>query len=113
MGRSGALKPSSGSIPTYQGSQSLCITRLINSTFFSIDTCFILRDFHGSVYRLIAIHHCLLADRNYPTLRGAKIAFKRTFRDFAWGEDVEAEWSHFYPPDQDWIQEMLSIADKG
>jgi len=113
MGRSGALKPSRILTPSSQGSQRFCMSRLLNSTCFLISTCFILNYFNGSVFRLIAIKDVLLLDRNYPTLRGAKIAFKRLCQNFAWGEDVAAKWSHFYPPDQDWIQKMLTIAEKG
>lgn len=99
MGRSGSLKPASGFV----------ITRLINSTYYSIRTCFILKTINtAEFYRLLVIHDNVLADRNYPTLRGAKIAFKNQFKKFAWREDIAAEWSHFYPPDRDWLDKMLS-----
>lgn len=110
MGHSGDFKPTTRPGPIHFNKKVL-ISRLINSIYYSIGTCFIMT-ITNEVYRLLAIHgKKVLADRNYPTLRGARIAFKKQFKNLAWGDDVVAEWSHFYTPNRDWIDEMLSIAE--
>jgi len=99
--------------PTLAGQydQSVAISRLINSVYYFISTCFIMTN--KDEYRLLAFHgKKVLADSNYPTLRGARIAFRRKFKDHSWSEAVVPEWSHFYPPDRDWIEKNLSIASK-
>jgi hypothetical protein len=109
MLRSGVINPTTEPI---HSNQKVFISRLLNSVFYSIGTCFIMRmTMTDEVYRLMAIHEKkVLADGNYPTLRGARIAFRKKFKNRAWSDDVVSEWSHFYPPDRDWIEEMLSIA---
>jgi hypothetical protein len=90
--------------------QKVCISRLVNSVYFYIGTCFIMN--MPEEYRLIAIHKkTILFDKNYRTLRGARIAFRKQFKNLAWNDDVVAEWSHFYQPDRDWIDKMLSITE--
>ena len=112
MGYSGDFKPITGPI---RYNQKLFISRLLNSVFYSIGTCFIVKlTTTDEAYRLLAIHgKQVLADRNYPTLRGARISFSKQFKSLAWRDDVVSEWSHFYPPDREWIENMLSIAKKG
>ena len=112
MGHSGDFNPTTG-LTHYN--QKVFISRLLNSVFYYIGTCFILKlNTTDEAYRLLAIHgKKVLADRNYPTLRGARIAFSKQFKNDAWRDDVVSEWSHFYPPDREWIEKMLSIAEKG
>ena len=111
MGHSGDFNPTTG-LTHYN--QKVFISRLLNSVFYYIGTCFILKlNTTDEAYRLLAIHgKKVLADRNYPTLRGARIAFSKQFKNDAWRDDVVSEWSHFYPPDREWIKKMLSIAEK-
>ena len=107
MERPGLINPTSGLV---HSNQKVVISRLLNSVFYSIRTCFVMT-MTDEEYRLLVIHDKkVLADRNYPTLRGARIAFSKKFKDRAWSDDVVSEWSHFYPPDRDWIEKMLSIA---
>jgi hypothetical protein len=97
----------------FRANQKVFISRLINSVYYSISTCFIMESTvtHQVEYRLLAVHgKKVLADRNYPTLRGARIAFQNQFRKMAWRDDVAAEWSHLYPVDRSWIDEKLSTA---
>ena len=70
MGHSGDFKPITGLI---NYNQKVFISRLLNSVFYSIGTCFIVKlTTTDEAYRLLAIHRKkVLADRNYPTLRGA------------------------------------------
>lgn len=91
------------------------ISRLINSIYFSIHTCFIMKTSEEKYYRLLAINEIekkILADESFRTIRGAKIHFMKKFKNKAWHETVVAEWSLFYQPDLDWIEGMVSIAEK-
>ena len=98
--------------------QDVIISRLTNSIHYPIDTCFIM-DLSGTAqgktrYRLLAFHeeqNKIFVDKYFPTLRGARISFKRQFKNMAWRDDVSANWSDLYPPDNDWIEEMLSIVE--
>jgi hypothetical protein len=77
---------------------------LHNSVYYFLEHVFILCQ--GDSYRLMVLHHNrLLLDRNYRSLRGARIAFQKLFRHKAWKEDVKSIWSHCYPPDDDWLEE--------
>lgn len=85
------------------------ISRLINSIYFYLDTCFI-TPVTLSDYRLLALKgEKVLHDCKYKTLRGARGAFKRKFKKMSW-HDAPAEWSHFYPPDSKWLENHLSNA---
>jgi hypothetical protein len=94
------------------------ISRLTNSIYYFIDTCFIM-DLSVTAqgknkYRLLAFHekeNRIFADKCFPTLRGARISFSKQFKNMAWNDDVSANWSDLYPPDHDWIDNMLSIAE--
>ena len=76
---------------------------LLNSAYYFLEHVFILCQ--DDSYRLVVLHHNrLLLDRNYRSIRGARIAFQKLFRHKAWKEDVKSMWSHCYPPDDDWLQ---------
>jgi hypothetical protein len=56
------------------------ISRLINSVYYFIDCVYILES--KDKYRLVALQHRrVLFDKYYPTLRGCRIAFQKTFKD--------------------------------
>ena len=98
--------------------RDVSISRLTNSIEYLIDTCFIM-DLSGTAqgknrYRLLAFHervNKIFVDKYYPTLRGARIAFKRQFKNMACIDDLSPNWSDLYPPDRDWIDEMLSVVE--
>jgi hypothetical protein len=98
--------------------QDVSISRLTNSIHYFIDTCFIM-DLSGTAqgknrYRLLAFHeeeNKIFVDKYYPTLKGARIAFNRQFKNLAWSDKVLPQWTILYPPDRDWIDKMLSIAE--
>ena len=47
----------------------------------------------GVVYRLVVYHNGeLLTDLVYTSLRGAKIAFKKFYKNWAYSQEVEAQW---------------------
>jgi hypothetical protein len=87
-----------------QEKKTTTISLLINSVYFFIGCVFIV-DLHDH-YRLVAVHNGrLLTDASYETLRGARIAFSKLYRNKAWKEGIKAQWSPFYDPDIRWLEE--------
>ncbi|UCH95153.1 MAG: hypothetical protein JSV88_33590 [Candidatus Aminicenantes bacterium] len=85
-----------------KGEEQPEISMLINSVHYFIDCVYIRREKNN--YRLVALHNRrVLWDKQYPTLKGCKIAFQKQFKEKAWQEGVKAEWSPFYPPDKVWL----------
>jgi len=83
----------------------ICI--LLNAIFYFVNSVFIIND--NGKYQLVGEHNGkLLIDKSYRTLRGAKIAFSKLFNYRGWKQDTRAEWSGFYPPDRQWIEEKLA-----
>ncbi len=84
-----------------ENSERICT--LINSIFYFVGNVTI-TDNNG-IYRLLAKHNGrTLIDKDFRTLRGAKIAFSKLFGCRSWRDDVKAEWSTFYIKDKDWVQ---------
>jgi hypothetical protein len=82
----------------------ITISMLINSIYYFIECVFILRT--QNKYRLVVLHHSrVLLDKYYQTVRGCRIAFEKLFKNKAWDETIKPEWSHFYDPDKEWLQE--------
>jgi hypothetical protein len=80
------------------------ISRLINSVYYFIDCVYILKS--KNKYRLVALQHMrVLVDKYYPTLRGCRIAFQKTFKDRPWQRETKAVWTPFYDPDKRWLEE--------
>jgi hypothetical protein len=97
-----------------QDNPEILISRLINSFYYSISNCFIMTNpDENEDYRLILIREsAIIFDKKYRTLKGARIAFQKKFKKQAWNDKVVAAWTFFYPPDQDWLEDILAIADK-
>lgn len=73
---------------------------LINPAYYFLECVYIL--FKKDYYRLIVLHNGrVLTYRNYRTLRGAKIAFQKIYKNKAWKEGVKANWAHPYPGNYD------------
>ncbi len=86
------------------------ISRLLNSIYYFLDCVFII--ITEPDYRLVILHHDqVIMDVHYKTLRGAKIAFAKYFGERAWAEEVQSQWTHAYPPDNDWMSEKLDILE--
>ncbi len=78
------------------------ISLLINSAYYFIECVYISRFNDG--FRLIVLHQgTVLMDAIYKTVRGARIAFSRLYKNRSWKEEVKAEWSDFYLPEMCWI----------
>jgi hypothetical protein len=84
------------------------ITLLQNSIYYFIECVFILIEENN--YRLIALHHRqVLLDKYYKTLKGSKIAFAKFFKEKAWEKNVKPEWTPYYPPDKDWLEQKINM----
>jgi len=82
------------------------LSLLINSAYFFIECVFILK--MRGTYRLVVIHNGrILSDSCFETLRGAKIAFSKLFGSKACRGDIKAQWSPFYDPDSNWLEEKI------
>lgn len=85
------------------------ISLLANSIYYFLQCVFIVKD--GEAFRLVVIYNNrVLTDLRYITLRGARIGFTKLHGDKAWEEDVRADWTHFYPPDEEWLEEKLKAS---
>ena len=88
------------------------ISRLINSMFYYIDCVFIIK--LKNKYRLAALHKKrVLCDCYFLSAEECQIAFDKLFKDKAWFEEVKANWSQFYQPDQEWLAKKHSYLEKG
>ena len=84
------------------------ISLLVNSLYFSIECVFVILG--EKWYRLIAIHQGqLIVDRSYKSFKGAKVSFARYFRIKHWQKELKPQWTQFYPPDEDWLEEKWHI----
>ncbi len=87
------------------------ISVLINKIFYFIETVFIMIVENG--YRLIVIHRGkVLTDEIYKTFEEAKRAFLVQYNHKAWKNGIMPSWSHFYPPDTQWLHKNLELLDK-
>ena len=93
------------------------ILRLMNSNHYYFAVVMILIGESGAderPYRLIVIHdNALLFDDSYATLRGAKIAFIRRYKDNSYQEGIKAHWSHAYNAEPVSIYPVMQIISKG
>lgn len=81
------------------------ISALINSACYFISDVYIVDRGDRQHYRLCAAHKGkILIEKNFDTLRGAKIAFSRLFKHRCGTRDIKAHWSHFYSPDLKWLK---------
>jgi len=73
---------------------------LINPAYYFLECVYILCK--KGYYQLIVLHNNrVLTDKNYRTLRGAKIAFQKIYSNKAWKEGVKADWTHPSPGNYD------------
>ena len=73
---------------------------LVNPAYYFLECVYIL--FKKSYYQLIVLHNGrVLTCKNYRSLRGAKIAFQKIYKEKAWKEGVKANWTHPFPGNDD------------
>jgi hypothetical protein len=86
------------------------IQRLENSVYYGVETLFIY--FSSNGFRLIGIKgQQVIVDSYYTTLRGAKIAFARSFMYKVFSKEIDARWSHAYPADWYWLKEKIDLCN--
>jgi hypothetical protein len=87
--------------------EEVTMSVLLSALYFFLSTVIVIKS--NNQYRLVVIHgKHLLVDVTYSTLRGARIAFQRLFGyKRIESEENKDEWSHFYPPDEKWLEEQL------
>ena len=75
---------------------------LANSFYYFLERVFIVNA--AGDYRLLVIHrNRVLWNKNYKSIKGAKIAFSKHFKHKAYKPSVKSEWTMLYSPDEDWI----------
>jgi hypothetical protein len=87
----------------------ICV--LINSILYFLSCVFIMH--MGEKYRLVVLlNNRLLYEGFYNTVRGAKIAFSKLYREKSWVEKVKSKWTPLYQPEKPWLAEKVKIVDK-
>ncbi len=88
----------------------LMISRLINSIHYLIDCVFI--GVLKNKFRLVVLQHQeVLYDQYFSSFEKCQMAFDKIFIYKAWSEKTKANWSHLYPPDQDWLAKKQSYLE--
>ena len=83
------------------------ISVLKNSYKYFIEHALIISD--GDYYRLLVIHEwVVLTDQCYKSLKGAKIAFLRLYKHRCWKAGVQPEWSDFYDPGVEYLNQRTN-----
>ena len=86
------------------------ISRLINDIYFFLHRVLIINI--DDDYRLLVIkNNRVLWDKKYKSVRGARVAFAKLFLEMGWKKGVKPQWSHMYPPDEDWLDNILKEAE--
>lgn len=87
------------------------IQRLLNSMVFGVEMVFIL--FTETHFRLVGLNSDeTVIDKEYRTLRGAKVAFTKLFQGKAFRQGLQPEWSHAYPVKTTWLKPKLAICNR-
>lgn len=85
------------------------VSVLSNAVYYFFQRVFIVTE--NNSYRLIAIHNGeILVDEKYKTSKGAKIAFLKLYWYRAWQDGVKPEWTDFYTPDEEWLENRFKLA---
>lgn len=102
----GSQKPFSEHQDYYSAGKEAKVCMLINAVYFFLESVFIvIAEDHC---RLVIIHNRkLIVDHCYDTLRGAKIAFYRMYKNKGCIPGVQNEWSSNYVPDKKWLSQKL------
>jgi len=83
------------------------ISFLLTCYLYFFDCVFILKD--GPFFRLVVNHRGqVLTLKTYRTLAGAKTAFSHSYRQTAFKSGIKNHWSHFYPPEKQWLKKKMA-----
>lgn len=85
------------------------ICLLLNAIFFRSECVFII--IHENQYQLVVIcGGTLLTEEYFQTLADAKAAFSRLYGHRGWKENIKAEWTPLYEPDNEWLTKKIAAA---
>ncbi len=88
--------------------EKIYISNCINSVYYFLQCVLIVKK--NDCYCLFVRHNGnVLVNKDYETLKGAKIAFHKLFNKKAWKTDIKAKWSHFYDPESQWLEEKTKV----
>ncbi len=83
------------------------ITFLTNAGLYNLSRVLIVLE-PTNTYRLLVIKRDrVLTDARYPSLRGARIAYTRTYGSRLFTELAAPFWSHSYAPDPRWLSNLI------
>ena len=76
----------------FAGSNGAGVLLLINPAYYFLECVYIL--YKKGYYRFVVLQNSrVLTYKNYRTLRGAKIAFQKIYKNKAWKDGVKANWT--------------------
>jgi hypothetical protein len=82
------------------------IVMLINSPIYFLDWAIIVMD--AGNYRLVVSHKGRVdMDKTYDSMKGAKIAFIKSYKYLVFSEGYKPQWSHPYVPYKKWLRAKL------
>jgi hypothetical protein len=85
--------------------EDICV--LINSYCYFLECVFV--HCGESCYYLNVVHdERVVVHKKYPSLRGAKIAFTRYFKERSYSGCIKPEWTHVFPVDIAWVKRKLN-----
>lgn len=91
----------------FTGTNGAGVLVLINSAYYFLECVYILHK--KGYYRLVVLQNSrVLTYKNYRTLRGAKIAFQKIYKNKAWKEGVKANWISSHPANCDLKDEIAA-----
>ena len=94
---------------TANAKQEAKISILVNAVYYFLESVFVV--INEDHCRLVIIQNQkLIVDQCYDSLRGAKIAFYRMYKDKCCVKGLKTEWSISYSPDSRWLSEKLKTA---
>ena len=86
------------------------INTLANAFLYNVELVYIILE--EDHYRLTVFHNGqVLVDRQYPELRLAKRSFGNMFRKDKYALNIRQNWTGFYHPDKDWMDEKLMLLE--
>lgn len=86
--------------------QDTKISILVNAVYYFLESVLIvINEDHCRL--LIIQNRKLIVDECYDTLRGAKIAFYRMYKNKCCVKGLKTEWSIAYSPDSRWLSDKL------
>ncbi len=87
--------------------EKILMSTLLNSGWYFLHPVYIF-NIKGS-YNLLVLHNGKLRTLDkYLSGKGAKIAFIKLWHYKSIRDNISPQWSHFYKPDSDWLEEKLS-----